>query len=235
MRSGDGYGAPEERYSPDSVEGEFCEVDLPLYGVLKSSKRFALGLELLLYHRFGWPSGSYGVRVPMHHLPGAVFGSKDHRDPQIAGCDLLSSADLRVGTLYPQDAGKLVSHVPCYGLKIVDLPISEHGCPTLLGLSNRLPSTHGRAERVGEAHIVSVGEQLLHGLGVPFHELVARLLESFEYCVEISYSSHLELTSIVDSSTFPLGYSAGILRYLAECVEGKICELRGDGVLGRWL
>ena len=37
MRSEDGYGAPEERYSPESVEGEFCEVDLPLYGVLRSS------------------------------------------------------------------------------------------------------------------------------------------------------------------------------------------------------
>ena len=37
MRSEDGYGAPEERYSPKCVEGKFPEVEHPLYGVLRSS------------------------------------------------------------------------------------------------------------------------------------------------------------------------------------------------------
>jgi hypothetical protein len=34
-------------------------------------------------------------------------------------------------------------------------------------------------------------EELLDGLGVAFHELVTRELESFEYLVEIVYSIHL--------------------------------------------
>jgi hypothetical protein len=98
------------------------------------------------------------VCVPMHYLPGAILGSKGHRDPQIAGGDVLSSADLRVGPLYPQDAGKLRSHVLRYGLEVVDLAIFEHGCPTLLSLSDLLPSTRGRAEGVGKGHVFSVGE-----------------------------------------------------------------------------
>jgi hypothetical protein len=47
-----------------------------------------------------------------------------------------------------------------------------------------------------------MGEHILHGLWVSFYELVARLLELFEYCVEI-ISGHLELTSIVGTSSFP--------------------------------
>jgi hypothetical protein len=41
-----------------------------------------------------------------------------------------------------------------------------------------------------------VGEQLLHGLWVPLHELVACLLEPFEYFVEIVYRSYCDITSI---------------------------------------
>src|SRR5829696_3184582 len=49
-------------YSPECVEGEFSEV---------RSKG-----ELLLDNRLGWLWGGYGVRVPMHYLPGAILGSK---------------------------------------------------------------------------------------------------------------------------------------------------------------
>ena len=63
---------------------------------------------------------------------------------------------------------------------------------------------HARgAEGVGEAYVVSVGEQLLHGFWVSFYELVARPLELFEYSVKIIYSSHVELTSTVGTSSFP--------------------------------
>jgi hypothetical protein len=48
-----------------------------------------------------------------------------------------------------------------------------------------------------------MGEQLLHGQGVPFDELVARLLESFEYVVEIVYRGHSGTTSIIDALPFP--------------------------------
>jgi hypothetical protein len=85
----------------------------------------------------------------MHYLPGAIFGSKGHRDPQIAGGDILSSPNLCIGPLFPQDAGKLRSDVLLYSLEVLDLTISEYGCSTVLGLSNLLPSTRGRAEGVG--------------------------------------------------------------------------------------
>ena len=81
---------------PDRSHAEFR-----LYGVLGSSLRE----ELVLYHRLCWLRGSYGVCVAMHYLPGSLFGSKGPRDPQIAGGEILSSAHLRVGLLYPHDAG----------------------------------------------------------------------------------------------------------------------------------
>ena len=147
----------------------------------------------------------------MHHLPGAIFGSKGHRDPQIAWGDLISAANLCIGTLYPQNAGKLRCDVLCYSLEVVDLTISEYGCSTVLGLRNLLPSARGRAEGVGEGYVFSVGEKLLYRLWVPFNELLARLLELFEYSVEIIYSSQLEITSILDALSFPWRHSAGIL------------------------
>ena len=70
-----------------------------------------------------------------------------------------------------------------------------------------------------------MGEQLLDGLGVPFDELLARSLESFEYPVEIVHSSHLGLTSTVDTSSFPKGRSTRILRYSPDCVEGEFSEV----------
>jgi hypothetical protein len=58
-----------------------------------------------------------------------------------------------------------------------------------------------RTKRVGEGNVVSVGEQILHGLGVALHERVACLLELFEYMVEIIYRGHSDFTSIVDASS----------------------------------
>src|SRR5215211_9055169 len=88
-----------------------------------------MSIELLLYHRPCRPRGGYGVCVAMHDLPGAVFGTEGHRNSQIAGGDILSSANLCIGALYPQDAGKLRSHVLRYGLEVVDLAISEIRMP----------------------------------------------------------------------------------------------------------
>ena len=85
----------------------------------------------------------------MHDLPGSLFRSEGHRDPQIAGGDILSSPNLCIGPLYPQDAGKRRSDVLRYSLEVVDFAIPEYGCSTVLGLSNLLPSTRGRAEGVG--------------------------------------------------------------------------------------
>jgi hypothetical protein len=168
------------------------------YGTAGYLANFALRVGLLLYHRLSWLRGGYRVCVPMHHLPGAIFGSKGHRNPQIAWGDLLCSADLRIGPLYPEDGGKLRGYVLRYGLEVIDLAISEYGCSTIMGLGNLLPSKCGRPKGVCERYVVFMGEEVLHGLGVPFDELLARLLELFEYSVEIIYSSHLEVTSIVD-------------------------------------
>jgi hypothetical protein len=37
MRLGGERNTPKHAYSPECVEGEFCEVGLPIYGVLRSS------------------------------------------------------------------------------------------------------------------------------------------------------------------------------------------------------
>src|ERR671916_2180891 len=46
------------------------------------SRKFALEVDLSLYHRLCWLGRGYGVCVPMHHLPGALFRTKDARNPQ---------------------------------------------------------------------------------------------------------------------------------------------------------
>src|SRR5215210_273113 len=81
------------RYSPECVEeGAFCEVELPLYGVLrKSALRIAL---LLLNHRFGRSRAGYGVRMPMHYLPGPLFRAIDHRNPKSERGNVPPSAKL---------------------------------------------------------------------------------------------------------------------------------------------
>jgi hypothetical protein len=48
-----------------------------------------------------------------------------------------------------------------------------------------------------------MGEEILHGLRVALHELVARSLESFDYFVEIVYGGHFDITSIVEAVSFP--------------------------------
>src|SRR5215217_367742 len=118
----------------------WAECELPQTGA-----NFALRVDLLLDHRLGCLRDGYGISVSVHYLPGAVFGSEDHRNPQIAWGDFFASADLRVGLLYPHDTRKLWCHVLRYDLEVVDLTISEYGCATLLSLGDLLPSTVGRA------------------------------------------------------------------------------------------
>jgi hypothetical protein len=70
-------------------------LELRLDGVLR---RFPKG-KLLLHHRLCWLRGGYGVRVSVHDLLGAFFGSKDHRGPQSIWTDLLPPANLRLRLL----------------------------------------------------------------------------------------------------------------------------------------
>ncbi len=44
---------------------------------------------------------------------------------------------------------------------------------------------------------------LLHGFRVPFEKLVQRSLTSLDYLVKIVYRSHLEITSIAGTFSFP--------------------------------
>jgi hypothetical protein len=139
----------------------------------------------------------------MHDLPGAIFGSKGHRNPQIAWGDILSSANLCVGPLYPTNAGKLRCDVLRYSLEAIDLAISIIRCASLLGLSDLLPPAHGRPKGVSKGYVFSMGEKVLHRLGVAFHELIPRELKLFEYLVKIIYASHFAITSTVGTSYFP--------------------------------
>jgi hypothetical protein len=49
-----------------------------------------------------------------------------------------------------------------------------------------------------------MGEEPLARLGVPFGELALRQVKLFKYFVKIVYGSHLEITSIVGTSSFAL-------------------------------
>ena len=80
----------------------------------------------------------------MHYLPGALFRSKDHRNPQSAWSDLFASANLGLGPLHLHNVGKLGSYMFLYGLGANELAISEIRCGTIDGRSNLLPSMRGR-------------------------------------------------------------------------------------------
>jgi hypothetical protein len=138
----------------------------------RSSEKFALRVELLLYYRFGWLGRGYGIGVPMHYLPLTLFWPKDHRNPQIKRGYILTSADLGLGPLYLHYIGKLRSYMLPYYLDANELAISGLRCGTVRGLSNLIPPTHGRAKGVSEGYVVSTGLELFQRLGVPFEELI---------------------------------------------------------------
>src|SRR5215217_9126692 len=81
----------------------WAECELPQTGA-----NFALRVDLLLDHRLGCLRDGYGISVSVHYLPGAVFGSEDHRNPQIAWG---TPCDLRVTmVLGPEDGTWKVVH-----------------------------------------------------------------------------------------------------------------------------
>lgn len=141
----------------------------------------------------------------MHYLPHTVFGSKDHRDPQGVRDDVLASIEPGLQPLYLYNAGKLRSYVLRHYLEANGLAISARRRGTPHGLRNLLPSTRDPATGIGEAHVVSMGEQVLHGLGVPFHELTQRQLILLDQFVYIIYGTHLEILSIACTHSFPEG------------------------------
>src|SRR6266705_179342 len=121
----------------------------------------------------------------MHHLPGALFRSKDRRHPQSEWDDLLPSAKLGLDPLYPHNVGKFRSDVLRYDIEASDLALSDHRCGTLQSRSHLLPSTHGRAEVVSEGDVFPMGENQLVGLRVPLRELPDRSLIVFNDFVKI--------------------------------------------------
>jgi hypothetical protein len=63
-------------------------------------------------------------------------------------------------------------------------------------LGDPLPPAHGRAIGVGEAHVVSMGEEPLYRLGIPFHELAYRQLILLDQVVYFVYSTHSDILSL---------------------------------------
>jgi hypothetical protein len=116
-----------------------------------------------LYYRFHWLRGGYRIRVPMHNLPGALFGPEDHRNPQSRWGEVLHFVNLDLVSLQLHMVGKLRSNILHYGLDASGLAISEIRCGVLQGLRNLLPSPRGRAKGVSEAYVFSMGEELLGG------------------------------------------------------------------------
>src|SRR5215204_4811114 len=156
-----------------------------------------LRVDLLLQYRFDWPSRGYRVCMPMNNLPGALFGAEDRRNPQSKQGDILSPANLGLGVLYPHDVGELRGYVLGPSLEASDLAVTDERCIALQGLSNPLPSTHGRTIGAGEGCVFSMRPQLLPRFGVPFDEFAQRTLTLLNYLVKITYRSHLHLTSAV--------------------------------------
>src|SRR5712691_8660101 len=154
-------------------------------------RRFAT--DLLLDDRFDGLSRGDRVGVSMHHLPGAVFRSKDARHPQSEWGDLLPSAKLGLDPLYPHHVGKFCSDVLRDVLESNDLALSDLRRGPLQSRSHLLPSTRGRAKGVREGDVFPMGEHHLVGLRVSFRELPERSLIVCNYFVKID-SSH-ELSS----------------------------------------
>jgi hypothetical protein len=137
-----------------------------------------------------WLGRTYLVRVPMHYLPGILFRSKDHRDPQIVWGDILPSAKLALEPLYLHNVGKLRSYTLRYDLEASGLAIPTRRCGALHCLGNLLPSVRDDATGVGEGYVVSMGEQLLRRLGVSFHELTYGQVVLLNYFVKMLYRTH---------------------------------------------
>src|SRR3712207_9028388 len=95
----------------------------------------------------------------MHNLPGTIFGSKDHRNPQSNWANILASANLGLFPHQLHNVGKLRSHVLRYDLGANELAISETRSGMLHDLSNLLPATHGRAIGVSRSEERRVGKE----------------------------------------------------------------------------
>src|SRR5215216_2404933 len=132
-------------------------------------------MELLLDHRLCRLRGGYGVGVAVHYLPLPLFfWPEDHRDPERERGDLLASSDLGLRPLYPHHVGELGSYAFRYGLETGHLAIPDPRCGLLSDLGDLAPPTHGRAIGVGEGYVVSMGEDALRRLWVPFQEPIHR-------------------------------------------------------------
>ena len=114
-----------------------------------------------MYDRLGRLRSGYGVCVRVYDAPGALFGSKDHCDPQSERRYIFTSADFSLRPLYLHYVGKLGSYMLRYDLDANELAISDLRCGTFPGLSNLIPPTHGRAKGVSEGYVVSTGPELI--------------------------------------------------------------------------
>jgi hypothetical protein len=97
------------------------------------------------------------------------------------------------------------------------------------GGTDLIPSMRWRTKGVSQGYVLSMGEQLLHGLGVPFHEHIQRLLIAVDQSIDIVYGRHLEITSTVETgSPFP----KGALRpsYLFTGVRGRLQPVEIVGI-----
>src|SRR6266705_4745083 len=99
----------------------------------------------------------------MHHLPGALFRSKDRRHPQSEWDDILPSAKLGLEPLYLHNVGKFRSDVLRYDIEANVLALSDLRRGTIPSRRHLLPPTHDRAKGVRKGDVFAMGEQLLHG------------------------------------------------------------------------
>src|SRR5215208_3239274 len=99
----------------------------------------------------------------------------------------------------------------------------------LYGLGDLIPPTHGRAIGVSEGHVFSVGEEVLHRLGVAYQKLPLRsiiLLDSFVNIIDSghNHSVHRRPSSLC---SFPTGLITAPPREL--CATTGRAQRRSEG------
>jgi hypothetical protein len=96
LRAAGCYERGVHLHSYDPTDGKAVSPCPVVFGQFRkaNSQKFALRVDLLLYHRLGWPSGGYGIRMSVYDLPGAIFGAKYAPDAQGNRGDVFPPANL---------------------------------------------------------------------------------------------------------------------------------------------
>jgi hypothetical protein len=116
----------------------------------------------------------------MHELPGAVFRTKDARDAQGNGSDLLAPANLRLEPLDFQDVRELRGYALREVLELDGSAVAVVRCGSPSGLLDLTPTTGGRTKGVRDGRVFALAEQLEEAAGIPVRDPIQRSVARFK-------------------------------------------------------